>query len=109
MLASIPGSATLPAEGRWHRAAYASCDSVAHRAGKALLTSWAPFESTWHRGDWMGDSEHNAERYRRLAADARADAQRITIPQARQILLDVAYSYERLADTLDANARRAQR
>jgi hypothetical protein len=56
----------------------------------------------------MGDREQNSERYRKLAADARADAERVTILQARQILLDVAYSYERLADTLDANARRAR-
>ncbi|HTE40474.1 MAG TPA: hypothetical protein VK629_06585 [Steroidobacteraceae bacterium] len=37
---------------------------------------------------------------------SRADAENITVPQAKQILLEVAASYERLADTLDANANR---
>jgi hypothetical protein len=49
-----------------------------------------------------------AKKYRHLAADARAEAERVTMPQAKQILLDIAYRYERLADTIDANARRAR-
>jgi hypothetical protein len=57
----------------------------------------------------MGEGDGKAAHYRKLAAEARAEAERVTIPQAKQVLLDVAYSYERLADTLDANARRAGR
>ncbi len=54
-----------------------------------------------HGGDGKGT------KYRQLAAKARADAEKVTVPQAKQVLLDVAADYERLADTLDANARRA--
>jgi hypothetical protein len=57
-------------------------------------------------GREMGVSDGKAERYRKLAAETRAEADRVTIPQAKQVLLDIAYSYDRLADTLDANARR---
>ncbi len=49
--------------------------------------------------------EGKAERYRKLAAEARAEAERVTIPQAKQVLLDIVYSYERLADTLRNGAR----
>ena len=54
----------------------------------------------------MGGGDGRGKRYRELAAKARADAESITVPQAKQILLEVAASYERLADTLDANANR---
>jgi len=54
----------------------------------------------------MDEESPKATRYRKLAADARAEAERVTVPAAKQILLDVAHSYERLADTLDTNARR---
>ena len=47
-----------------------------------------------------------AKYYRELATKARADAENISVPQAKKILLDVAAGYERLADTLDANANR---
>jgi hypothetical protein len=65
-----------------------------------------------HQGDEaaaFGDRAEKAPRYRKLAADARAKAERISFQQAKQILLDVAERYERLADTVDANARRARR
>ena len=57
-------------------------------------------------GGKMGVGVGKAERYRKLAAEARTEAEKVTVPQAKQVLLDIAYSYERLADTLDANARR---
>ena len=47
----------------------------------------------------MGGGDGRGTRYRELAAKARADAENITVPQAKQILLEVAASYERLADT----------
>ena len=52
----------------------------------------------------MDEESPKATRYRKLAADARAEAERVTVPAAKQIY--VAHSYERLADTLDTNARR---
>ena len=57
----------------------------------------------------MAGACDKAKRYREIAAKARADAEKVTVPQAKQVLLDVAADYERLADTLDANARRARR
>jgi len=62
-------------------------------------------------GGWCDIAEEipRAKKYRKLAADARAEAEKVTVPQAKQVLLAVAADYERLADTLEANARRAGR
>jgi len=57
----------------------------------------------------MARADDKAKRYREIAAKARADAEKLTVPQAKQVLLDVAADYEKLADTLDANSRRAKR
>jgi DNA-binding ferritin-like protein len=50
-----------------------------------------------------------ARRFRELAAEARAEAEKMTMPIAQKMLLEVAANYERLANTLDANANRAGR
>jgi hypothetical protein len=54
----------------------------------------------------MDGGSPKAEKYRKLAAEMRAEAERVTIPQAKQVLLKIAEDYESLADTLDTNARR---
>jgi hypothetical protein len=54
----------------------------------------------------MDGGSPKAKKYRKLAAEVRAEAERVTVAQAKQVLLDIADRYERLADTLDANARR---
>ena len=45
-----------------------------------------------------------ARRFRDLAAGARAEAEMMTMPIAKKMLLEVAVNYERLADTVDPNA-----
>jgi hypothetical protein len=54
----------------------------------------------------MAGESPKAKRYREMAAKARADAEKVTVPQAKRVLLDVGEGYEKMADTLDANARR---
>jgi len=49
----------------------------------------------------------SAKRYRERAVEVRAEAETMINPETRQMLLDVAASYERLAKTLEANARRS--
>ena len=57
-------------------------------------------------GREMDGGSPKAQKYRKLATEMRAEAERVTIPQAKQVLLKIAEDYESLADTLDANARR---
>ena len=54
----------------------------------------------------MDGDDGKVTRYRELAAMVRADAENITVPQPKQVLLEVTVGYERLADTLDSNANR---
>jgi len=56
----------------------------------------------------MDEETPKAKQFRKKAAEARAEAEKMTMTQAKQMLLEVAANYERLADTLDANARRAR-
>ena len=54
----------------------------------------------------MAGDDEKAKRYRKRAAEARADAESMTMRVAQRMLLEVAANYERLANTLDVNARR---
>ena len=54
----------------------------------------------------MGGVHDKAKHYRELAAKARADAEQATVPQAKQMMLEVAADYERLANRLEDNANR---
>ena len=47
-----------------------------------------------------------AAKYRALAVQMRAQAEQTSIPQAKEVLLEIADGYGRLAATLDANACR---
>jgi hypothetical protein len=46
------------------------------------------------------------KRYRERAAEVRAEAETMASPEIRQMMLDIAANYEKLADRLDAVARR---
>jgi hypothetical protein len=60
------------------------------------------------RESMAGDDE-KATLYRERAAEVRANAESMTLPAAKRMALEVAADYERLANTLDANARRSGR
>jgi hypothetical protein len=45
-----------------------------------------------------------AKQYRQRAAEVRTEAERLTTPEAKQTLLDVAAGYEHLANAIDAHA-----
>jgi hypothetical protein len=57
----------------------------------------------------MAGDDEKATLYRERAAEVRAHAESMTLPAAKRMTLDVAADYERLANTLDANARRSGR
>jgi len=48
-------------------------------------------------------------RYRQRAIEARAEAEKMSAPENRQSLLDVALSYEQLADSCEAPAQGVER
>lgn len=50
-----------------------------------------------------------SERYRRRAADLRREADKLRLPITRQMLLEVAGAYERLATMADARTYSASR
>ena len=49
------------------------------------------------------DGTSKTKRYRERADEARAEAEKMSSPQYRQPLLEVAASYERLAARIEAN------
>ena len=51
----------------------------------------------------------DGKQYRKRAGEVRAEAERMTDPDARKTLLEVAANYETLAKTLDANEARRRR
>jgi hypothetical protein len=54
----------------------------------------------------MDGDTGSAKRYRQRAMAVRAEAEKLTNPEAKQTLIEIADSYEKLAYSLDARTRR---
>jgi hypothetical protein len=66
-----------------------------------------PMTSAGHfEGREMDDKPGSANGYRKRAEHLRAEAKAIASVGTKQALLDIAGDYDRLASSIDANARR---
>ena len=64
-----------------------------------------PARRTLGGGLRMDDDSHSSTGYRQRAVEVRAEAANIVNPSAKQMLLNIADNYEKLADKFDRMAR----
>lgn len=66
---------------------------------------WADNEIVIRGRDMPGIAD-KIQHFRQRATQARVDAEKMTVPQAKQLLLETAADFERLASRLEVSANR---